>query len=147
MRILVDTNILVRSVERAHPLMRVSRDALRQLYEENHELCVTPQVVGEFWNVCTRPTAMNGLGNDIATTDRLVSRIEALFTLLPDSLECFRQWRVLLLRYQVKGVKVHDTHLVASAITHNASRLLTFNAADFRRYTNITVIDPLSLLP
>ena len=142
MRILVDTNVLVRSVERAHPLMRISRDALRHLYEGNHELCITPQIVGEFWNVCTRPAAQNGLGNDVATADRLVSRIETLFTLLPDSLESFREWRALLVRHEVRGAKVHDAHLVASANVHGVSNLLTFNTADFKRYTNVNAQDP-----
>lgn len=31
MRILVDTNVLVRSIERNHPLMRTARQALRSL--------------------------------------------------------------------------------------------------------------------
>ncbi len=146
MRILVDTNVLVRSVERNHPLMRISRDALRHLHRDSQELCVTPQVIGEFWNVCTRPIPVNGLVLDIPATDRLVTRIEALFTLLPDSLETFRKWRALIVQHEVKGAKVHDARLVASATVCGISTILTFNAADFKRYSNITVLDP-ALLP
>lgn len=62
MRVLIDTNVLVRSIERAHPLMRIARDALRNLYEQNDELCIAPQIVSEFWSVCTRPQQSNGLG-------------------------------------------------------------------------------------
>src|ERR1039457_680365 len=105
MRILVDTNVLVRSVERAHPFMRIARDSLRHLYEEAHELCVTPQNVSEFWNVCTRPLKMNGLGNGISATDRLAARIESFFTILPDSIETFRRWRELVVAHEVKGAK------------------------------------------
>ena len=146
MRILVDTNVLVRSVERNHPLMRISRDALRRLHGDRNELCITPQVIGEFWNVCTRPIPVNGLGHDIAAADRLVSRIETLFTLLPDSLDTFRRWRALIVQYEVKGAKVHDARLVASAAAYDVASILTFNVADFKRYTSIAILDP-ALLP
>lgn len=145
MRILTDTNILVRSVERAYPLMRIARDSLRHLYENGHELCVAPQVVAEFWNVCTRPVKVNGLGHDIAATGRLVTRIEALFTVLPDTPESYRAWRELVVKHQVCGAKVHDARLVALANTNDITTILTFNVSDFQRYASIKVIDPSSL--
>jgi len=76
MPILVDTNILVRSVQRNHPLMRAARQSVRSLIQNGEELCVTHQNIAEFWNVCTRPAEVNGLGNSIAATDRLTARIE-----------------------------------------------------------------------
>lgn len=142
MRILVDTNVLVRSVERAHPSMRIARDSLRRLYEEGHELCVTPQNVAEFRNVCTRPMEVNGLGNGIPATDRIASRIENLFTVLPDSLDTFRRWRDLVVSHEVKGAKVHDTRLVAAMIVHRVDAILTFNSSDFARFPEIEVLDP-----
>jgi predicted nucleic acid-binding protein len=111
-RVLVDTNVLARSVERTHPFMRIARDSLRRLYGEGHELCVTPQNIAEFWNVCTRPATINGLGNDIVATDRLASRIETIFVLLPESPDIFRRWRDLVVDHEVRGANVHDTRLV-----------------------------------
>lgn len=142
MQLLVDTNPLVRSVERTHPLKRVARAALMRLYAQGHELCVTPQNIGEFWNVCTRPIQNNGLGNTIAITDRLTLRIETFFTLLPDSIETFRQWRRLVLTHEVKGAKVHDAKLVATMLAYQISHIVTFNVSDFARFPGITVIDP-----
>jgi predicted nucleic acid-binding protein len=142
MRILVDTNVLVRSVERAHPLMRIARNSLRHLYEEAYELCVTPQNVSEFWNVCTRPLKMNGLGNGIPATDRLASRIESFFTIVPDSIETFRRWRELVVAHEVKGAKVHDARLVAAMMVHRINAILTFNPSDFVRFSEIKVLDP-----
>jgi predicted nucleic acid-binding protein len=55
MPLLVDTNILVRAVQRNHPLMSTARQALRSLVQNGEELCVTWQNIAEFWNVCTRP--------------------------------------------------------------------------------------------
>jgi len=147
MPVLVDTNILVRAVQRNHPLMRTARQALRSLVQDGEELCVTYQNIAEFWNVCTRPADANGLGNSIAATDRLTSRIEMFFTVLPDSPESFRQWRRLIVAHEVKGAKVHDARLAAIMLAHGITRILTFNAGDFRRYINVAVLDPSSFIP
>ena len=141
MKILIDTNVLVRSVERAHPLLRVARDALRHLYEQNHELYVATQNISEFWNVCTRPAKLNGLGNSIEATSRLTSRLESFFTILPESMETFRQWRGLIVAHGVKGAKVHDARLAATILAYKLDAILTFNADDFARYP-ITTLDP-----
>jgi len=77
-------------VERNHPRMRTARRALRFLVQQGHELCVATQNIAEFLNVCTRPIEVNGLGNSIVATDRLTSRIEIFFTLLPDTPDIFR---------------------------------------------------------
>jgi predicted nucleic acid-binding protein len=140
-KILIDTNVLVRSVERAHPLLRVARNALRHLYEQDHELYVTTQNISEFWNVCTRPAKFNGLGNSIEATSRLTSRLESLFTILPESMETFRQWRGLVVTHGVKGAKVHDARLAATILAYELDAILTFNAGDFVRFP-IAVLDP-----
>lgn len=48
------------------------------------------------------------------------------------------------MRFGVSGVKVHDARLVALMLTNDIVRILTFNAADFRRYQvlGIRAIDP-----
>ena len=56
------------------------------------------------------------------------------------------EWERLVDHYQVKGKNGHDARLVAAMIVHGIERLLTFNVADFRRYREITVISPESVL-
>lgn len=141
MKILIDTNVLVRSVERAHPLLRIARDALRHLYEKNHELYVATQNISEFWNVCTRPVNLNGLGNSIESAFRLTERLESFFTILPESMETFNQWRALVIAHRVKGAKVHDARLAATVLAYKLDAILTFNADDFARFP-ITTLDP-----
>lgn len=115
---------------------------MRHLVREGDELCVAPQNIAEFWNVCTRPADANGMGNSIAVTDRLTSRIEMFFTVLPDSVEAFRQWRRLVVEHEVRGAKVHDARLAALMLAHGVNRIMTLNGADFRRFPGIGVIDP-----
>jgi predicted nucleic acid-binding protein len=44
------------------------------------------------------------------------------------------------------GKQVHDTRLVAAMLTHNITHLLTFNVDDFKRFADIVVVDPRSVV-
>lgn len=84
MRVLVDTNILLRSAQPNHPLSSQATHAVSKLIRRNDAVFFCPQTIAEFWNVATRPADRNGLGlsPDEALED--VGSIEKLLTLLPD---------------------------------------------------------------
>lgn len=63
MRILVDTNVLLRSAQPTHPLCSQATNSVARLMRDNHSLFVCPQNIAEFWNVATRPADRNGLGS------------------------------------------------------------------------------------
>jgi hypothetical protein len=57
-------------------------------------LCFTPQVVAEFWSVCTRPpSARGGFGLVLSEAERRARVIERYFLLLPDSVATYQEWR------------------------------------------------------
>lgn len=101
MRILVDTNILLRAIRYDDPFCRPARDSLKRLHRQDFELCITPQNVKEFWNVCTRPTDYNGLGLSITTAERETTFLEKRFAILADSDETYRVWRRLIADHEV----------------------------------------------
>jgi predicted nucleic acid-binding protein len=80
MRILLDTNILTRLIEPGHAMHRDALDATRTLGTQGHTLCIVPQNLFEFWVVCTRPTANNGLGKTAAEAAAELSGLKSLFT-------------------------------------------------------------------
>lgn len=109
----------------------------------NEELIVAPQNLIELWNVMTRPLAKNGLGRTPAQVLVELQELRTNFTLLPDLPDIFPIWKQLATDYQVKGVNVHDTRLVAFMLVHNISHILTFNTKDFRRFKQeITSVHP-----
>jgi hypothetical protein len=55
MKVLLDTNILTRSAEPAHPMHVLARDAVKKLRSEDAKMFIVPQVIYEFWVVATRP--------------------------------------------------------------------------------------------
>ena len=141
---LVDTNVLLRFADRTHSLHPVARTAVRQLRQDGHRLQVTAQNCVEFWNVATRPITRNGFGLTTADTGWLLSLIERLFPLLPDTPTFYPEWRRLVMAFNVVGVQVHDARLVAAMHVHAVTHILTFNTADFTRYAvrGIIAIDP-----
>jgi predicted nucleic acid-binding protein len=139
---LADTNILVRAVEKGHLSGKDARNALKALRRRGDRVCVAAQNVIEFWSVCTRPTASNGLGLSREQTSRHVSRIEALFHFLPDVPPIYDEWRRVVKAHSVSGMQVHDARLLAAMHVYGITSVLTFNVDDFKRYPSISVLHP-----
>jgi len=93
----------------------------------------TSQILGEFWNACTRPRKQNGFGLSAAETDRVARVIERDFEFLPDNRDVHDRWRQLLVTHSVKGVQVHDARLAASMYVHGIAQLLTINVREHVR--------------
>lgn len=145
MRVLLDSNILLRWVEPNEPDQVIVAAALESLALAHAGLCYTSQNLGEFWNTLTRPLDRNGYGLSPEQADRRAIPIEARLQLLPDTIAVHREWRRLLVAHGVSGVQVHDARLVAAMHVHGVRRILTFNTKDFARFTDIETIHPLDL--
>lgn len=144
---LLDTNGLLRWAfpqEPLHPLMNAAMDVLQ---ERRERVYITPQVLIEFWNVCTRPRDANGFGYHPETAHAEVHRILPFFHLAPDTPEVFGEWLRLVSTAGVSGVQVHDARLVAVMRVHGISHILTLNPSHFTRYPGITVRSPHDVAP
>ncbi|MEH2323571.1 MAG: type II toxin-antitoxin system VapC family toxin [Nostoc sp.] len=141
---LIDTNILLRFVDRTHPLHPTIRTAIRKLRRDRHTLQITAQNCVEFWNVATRPATKNGFGLTPTDADRLLRLIERLFPLLPDMPTIYPEWRKLVVAFSVSGVQVHDARLVANMKVNSMMHILTLNTKDFIRYASegIVAVNP-----
>src|SRR4051812_2875879 len=80
MNYLVDTNILTRLAEPGHAIHKAALDAVKTLARDGHRLHIVPQNLYEFWVVCTRPTAVNGLGKTAAEAVAELANLTALFS-------------------------------------------------------------------
>lgn len=60
MRVLVDTNILLRSAQPNHLLCPPAAHAVSKLLRGKDAVFFCSQNIAEFWNVATRPVEMNG---------------------------------------------------------------------------------------
>jgi predicted nucleic acid-binding protein len=146
-RVLVDTNILLRLLNPADPEYETVRSAVDAMVARGDQLCFVSQNLVEFWNVCTRPADKNGFGLTGAETDERAKLIESRFLFLPDTDRVHAEWRRLVVACSVAGVQVHDARLAAAMLAHGVTQLLTLNDRDFARYPGISVVHPRDLAP
>ena len=145
MRVLVDTNILLRSAQPSHPLCSQATYAVAKMLRQKDSVFFCAQNIAEFWNVATRPANRNGLGFSPEEALREVTSIEDSLSLLPDVPAIYAAWKRIVYDYKVQGVKVYDARLVAVMNVYSVESILSFNSSDFKRYDLVTALHPASL--
>jgi predicted nucleic acid-binding protein len=73
--------------------------------------------------------------------------MEAVFPLVEETPAVCFYWRTLMEHHEVRGRQVYDARLVAVMLAHGLTHLLTLNPAHFRRFSEITVVEPYQVLP
>lgn len=146
MRFLIDTNVLTRSIRRNDPQHTVATNAIKHLLRSEYQLFIVPQVIYEFWVVCTRPVSANGLSLSIQQVKRRVLQLAKVCQFLPDPPDLYDQWLHCVTTYRVSGKNAHDARLIATMQLHAIPHLVTLNGGDFRRYQDVEVHSPLDVL-
>jgi predicted nucleic acid-binding protein len=146
MKVLIDTNILLREAEPSHPMHADAVAALRALRLRGATLYLVSQCFYELWVVLTRPVTVNGFGKTPAEAELFLTDWETRFTVLDDTPAVRTHWQQLVTTHAVSGKNAHDARLVAAMLAHGLTHLLTFNVADFRRFIAVTVADPAGVL-
>ena len=143
MRILLDTNIILRLAQPSHSMHAVTRQAIVVLDHANVEMCLVPQVLYEFWASATRPAGLtNGLAMSTPQVVQSVADLIDSYEFLNDLPDLFDRWRTLVATHAAQGKPSHDARFVAAMMCHGITNFLTFNTSDFTRYKNITVLSP-----
>ena len=142
----VDTNILVRSIDEGHPAQPVAQNGLLELRNSGETLSVFPQTLIEFWAVATRPIVNNGLEWSVDRAEQESSDLANLFVVLADTDAILPEWKRLVVQYRVAGKQAHDAHIVAAMLVHKVTHLVTFNDSDFKRFPEITVVNPQNII-
>ena len=146
MDICVDSNILIYSLNESSPFHVNTSDAILKLNSNGDEIIVFPQNLIEFWAVATRPISSNGLGFTTTRAAEELAQIRSVFHLVTETPAIFPEWQRLVAANTVSGKSVHDTRIVAQMNVNNIDNILTLNAKDFSRYSNINALEPGSVL-
>jgi len=144
--ILTDTNILLRSADPAHTMHREATDSVDKLRRRGEQPCLVAQNLIEFRAVATRQANVNGLGMNQTEANGEIARLQSLYPVFPDVPAMFLEWQRLVSAYVSEGKQNHDARIVAAMIVHGIGAILTFNKADFVRYSEITVFTPQEVL-
>ena len=117
----IDTNVLARSIETAHPMQPVAGDAV--LVSRGETVCVLPQNLYEFWVIATRPRDRNGLGLSAVEAQAHLAQFERVFSLLSDVPAIYAGWKRLVGEHLVMGKNAHDARILAAMKVHRVSLL------------------------
>ncbi len=104
--------------------------------------CITFQNIAEFWSTAGRPVEQNGLAMTVNDIYKQVEQFEELFEILPDRTEAFEIWKRLCIQHQVRGRRVHDVRLVATALSNGVFEVLTHNIKDFCQFEELSIFNP-----
>lgn len=146
MRLLADTSVLVRLRDRNSSHLAECERAIDLLIDRDDKLCLCTQALIEFWSVATRPLEANGLGRSVEQAFSDCQLFLDTMSLLDEPPDIAQRWLELVRRYEVRGKEVHDARLVAFALAHNLSHILTLNPTDFSRYQEVTPVTPAQLI-
>jgi toxin-antitoxin system PIN domain toxin len=142
-RVAVDANILVYAVYRDTPQHAASRAWLERAVRGEVKICLTSQVLAEFFAIVTNPKRVS----DPRTPDDAVTAIEAALalpgtTLLPVLPQVTSRWLEMLRHHPVRGGAVFDLQLIATLAANGVDRICTFNRADFERFPGLEIVTP-----
>jgi predicted nucleic acid-binding protein len=102
-------------------------------------MTISRQILREYLAVTTRPQVWAKaltLAEAMADADSFGRR----FTILEDGLLVWQRFGSLSSQFSFGGRQVHDANIVATMLAHGETRLLTFNEADFRRFSSVIEI-------
>ncbi len=142
---LVDTSVLIRTLQPHHPLHTPADRAIRLLPGRGVKLHIVAQNLIELWTVATRPRGENGLGLTPIEAAAELQRIKGMFLFLPETPAIYPAWESLVLHHQVMGKPSHDARLVAAMQVHKLTAILTFDSTGFSRYSGIEVVNPVEI--
>lgn len=134
-KVLVDTNILVYSVDQDS----IFFEQFRALLESpDFELTTTSKNIVELLVVLTKSTGYD-LDNQLAleVLDGIKRNIRVIY---PDqkSLDILSN---LIKLYSPKGLRIHDMEIIAISLAHNINLVATFNIKDFRQVNEIELLN------
>ena len=143
MKYLADTGVLLRLFDSDDPHCFAIRSAFRAFRSNRDEVFFAVQNASEFWNVSTRPaSARGGYGHDPQKVRLRLQLLERFCNRVVETHVSYEKWKELLITRSVSGVAVHDARLVSVMICSGISHVVTLNVDDFKRYPEVTAVEP-----
>lgn len=143
--VLFDANLLIYAHATHSPFHEAARQLRDQAASGEIQACLTPQVLCEFFSVCTNERLFRP-----ALTSQQASKQMALYwsgsafrRILPHE-RTIERLQELLARHPVTRQQVFDTFLVATMLDNDVRTIYTQNVKDFEIYHELQVINPLA---
>jgi len=143
-----DANVLIYAAVEDDPRNAASKALLKD--SSRGALYISSQIVTEFYSVITNPKRVSvsySPREAVKFTEVLLGYIHVF--VLPISLDVPGRLLALLKTNPVRGPHVFDLQIVATMLAHGVTKLFTYNATDFKPFTELELFEPacVELLP
>ena len=140
--VFIDTNVLVYANQQNSQHHEKARSLLASAERDGAVLWISRQVLREYLASVTRVQGSEPALPTAVALERV--RFFAIrFNVAEDGPNVFHELTELLAQVPTGGRQVHDANLVATMLAHGLTRLLTFNVADFRRFSSwVEIVAP-----
>lgn len=146
---LLDTNILVYALYEDAEHHKPCRQLLDRAQNAEAALCMTPQVLAEFFSTVTNPrrvTEAKSPGEAISVITTLLAMPG--ITLLPLPIDLVSRWIALVQQHPITGSRIFDVQIVATMLGNDVKRVYTYNTSDFQDFDDeIEVLIPEPIPP
>ena len=139
-RAVLDTNVLLSATD---PTRTDHEAALAVVTDDPRVLVVTPQIIRECVAVSTRPIEANGLGADVVTATTNAVRLMSSLRVISEDADAVDRLMTLVRDGRAVGRQVHDADIVATALAHGASTIITSDTRHFARFSDLIEIQEL----
>jgi predicted nucleic acid-binding protein len=138
---MVDTNVFVYFLYDTSPQYAAAQALLNQARQPDARLCMTPQVLTEFYSTITNPRRVSP-AYEPQEVEKFLA-LPGLFLLsIPASVVV--RWIALARQYGVSRSDIFDAQLAATMLEYGIRRIYTFNVQDFEHFDELEVIVPLA---
>lgn len=140
---LVDTNVFVYAVHKDTEQHTEARQFLEKSQDSGRPLCVTSQVLAEFYAVATRADHVSVPRTPLevlAAIDQIIAMPNVI--LLPAPGDLVGRWMQLAQEHPVTGATIFDVQLTATMLGNDVHRIYTYNTADFAWCSELEVLLP-----
>ena len=140
-RVFVDTNILIYSTfEDFEPEKHLQCvDTLNRLLQAETILFVSSQILREYFAIATNKNIFKK-PLTYKQANMKMKEFLATFTLVHEKESTIQVLIALIGKYAILQQKIHDMNIVATMLDNNITHLLTYNAKDFRKISEIKLL-------
>ena len=136
--VFVDTNILIYANNKESALCEMAREKLDALTRSGNTLVVSNQVIREYLVIMTRPGFVEKPISVKSALDDAERMMDELALLFPDQNSTDKLME-LILRYQIRGKRIHDAAIVALMLANGITDILTHNTDSFKSFQEISL--------
>ena len=139
----LDTNILIYAYYPESPQHQSSYHLLNEAQDEGARLCISPQILAEFYSVVTNPRRVDPALEPEAAIEKIGELKELVgLTILSLPVDVVDRWIVLLRQHPARGQKIFDLQIVATMLGNGVKKIYTFNVKDFEHFSGLEIVEP-----